>query len=61
MFDQAKTDDPPLDHGQLLDVLARADAFASLSLTRRDVLWAVRGFADRQLPLLDTSPDKARK
>ncbi len=36
--------------------LARADAFASLSLTRRDVLWAVRGFADGQLPLLDSQP-----
>jgi error-prone DNA polymerase len=36
--------------------LARADAFASLSLTRRDVLWAVRGFAEGQLPLLDTQP-----
>ncbi|WP_428684030.1 error-prone DNA polymerase [Reyranella sp.] len=36
--------------------LARADAFASLSLTRRDVLWAVRGFADGRLPLLDTQP-----
>ena len=36
--------------------LARADAFASLSLTRRDVLWAVRGFADGQLPLLDAQP-----
>jgi len=34
--------------------LARADAFASLDLTRRDVLWAVRGFSDGQLPLLDT-------
>jgi error-prone DNA polymerase len=34
--------------------LARADAFASLGLTRRDVLWAVRGFSDGQLPLLDT-------
>ncbi|TAJ97215.1 MAG: error-prone DNA polymerase [Reyranella sp.] len=33
--------------------LARADAFASLGLTRRDVLWAVRGFSDGQLPLLD--------
>jgi error-prone DNA polymerase len=33
--------------------LARADAFASLGLTRRDVLWAVRGFADGLLPLLD--------
>ena len=36
--------------------LARADAFASLDLSRRDVLWAVRGFADGQLPLLDEHP-----
>jgi error-prone DNA polymerase len=36
--------------------LARADAFASLGLSRRDVLWAVRGFSDAQLPLLDTRP-----
>ena len=36
--------------------LARADAFASLGLTRRDVLWAVRGFSDGQLPLLDSQP-----
>ena len=33
--------------------LARADAFASLRLSRRDVLWAVRGFSDAKLPLLD--------
>ena len=36
--------------------LARADAFASLNLTRRDVLWSMRGFADGQLPLLDSQP-----
>jgi len=36
--------------------LARADAFASLGLSRRDVLWAVRGFSDAQLPLLDNPP-----
>jgi error-prone DNA polymerase len=39
--------------------LARADAFASLGLSRRDVLWAVRGFSDAKLPLLDGST-KAR-
>jgi error-prone DNA polymerase len=33
--------------------LARADAFASMGLSRRDVLWAVRGFADAPLPLLE--------
>jgi DNA-directed DNA polymerase III PolC len=37
--------------------LARADAFASLGLSRRDVLWAVRGFSDGQLPLLDGSTE----
>ena len=36
--------------------LARADAFASLGLSRRDVLWAVRGFSDAPLPLLDARP-----
>jgi DNA-directed DNA polymerase III PolC len=36
--------------------LARADAFASLGLTRRDVLWAVRGLSDATLPLLDERP-----
>jgi DNA-directed DNA polymerase III PolC len=36
--------------------LARADAFASLGFSRRDVLWAVRGFSDAQLPLLDGQP-----
>ncbi len=33
--------------------LARADAFASMGLSRRDVLWAVRGLSDAKLPLLD--------
>ena len=36
--------------------LARADAFASLGLSRRDVLWAVRGFSDVHLPLFDGAP-----
>jgi len=36
--------------------LARADAFASLGLSRRDVLWAVRGLSDIPLPLLDKPP-----
>jgi len=36
--------------------LARADAFASMGLTRRDVLWAVRGFSDTLLPLLEQRP-----
>jgi error-prone DNA polymerase len=33
--------------------LARADAFASMSLSRRDVLWAVRAFSEAAMPLLD--------
>ena len=41
MFDQAKTDDPPFDHGRLLDVLARADAVRLTAL------------AETLLPLLD--------
>jgi DNA polymerase III alpha subunit len=36
--------------------LARADAFASMGLSRRDVLWAVRGFSDAPLPLLERKP-----
>jgi error-prone DNA polymerase len=40
--------------------LARADAFASLGLSRRDVLWAVRGFSDSPLPLLDGSAERPR-
>ena len=41
MFDQAKTDDPPFDHGRLLDVLARANAARLMAL------------AETLLPLLD--------
>jgi error-prone DNA polymerase len=36
--------------------LARADAFASMGLSRRDVLWAVRAFSEAALPLLDHRP-----
>ena len=36
--------------------LARADAFASMGLSRRDVLWAVRAFSETALPLLDARP-----
>ena len=36
--------------------LARADAFASMGLTRRDVLWAVRAFSEASLPLLEAQP-----
>ncbi len=34
-----------------LERLANADAFASLGLSRRQALWAVRGLKDRPLPL----------
>jgi error-prone DNA polymerase len=36
---------------KVLDRLARADAFASMGLNRRDALWAVRGLGDTVLPL----------
>ncbi len=36
-----------------LEALARADAFTSLGLNRRDALWAVKGLSDRPLPLFD--------
>jgi error-prone DNA polymerase len=36
--------------------LARADAFASMGLSRRDVLWAVRAFTEAPLPLLEAQP-----
>jgi error-prone DNA polymerase len=41
-----------LDKRQIL-ALARADAFASMGLTRRDVLWAVRAFSEASLPLFE--------
>ncbi len=44
-----------LDKRQIL-ILARADAFASMGLSRRDVLWAVRTFSEASLPLLDHRP-----
>ncbi|WP_026379815.1 error-prone DNA polymerase [Afifella pfennigii] len=34
-----------------LERLAEADAFASLGLSRRKALWAIRGLADKPLPL----------
>jgi len=34
-----------------LETLARADAFGSLGVSRRQALWAVRGLNDEQLPL----------
>ena len=40
--------------------LARADAFASLGLSRRDVLWAVRGFSDAQSAAARWSDRSAR-
>jgi error-prone DNA polymerase len=44
-----------LDKRQIL-ALARADAFASMELSRRDVLWAVRAFSEASLPLLEQRP-----
>jgi error-prone DNA polymerase len=41
--------------------LARADAFASMRLTRRDVLWAVKAFSEASLPLLETKPLRDRE
>jgi error-prone DNA polymerase len=41
--------------------LARADAFASMGLSRRDVLWAVRAFSDSPLPLLEAQPPNGEK
>jgi DNA polymerase III alpha subunit len=38
-----------------IEVLARADAFGSLNLSRRDVLWAAKSLRDDRLPLLDGS------
>ncbi|MGH6754855.1 MAG: OB-fold nucleic acid binding domain-containing protein, partial [Bradyrhizobium sp.] len=37
--------------------LARADAFSSMGLTRRDVLWAVRAFSEASLPLFEARPN----
>ena len=44
-----------LNRRQIL-ALARADAFAAMGLSRRDVLWAVRAFSDQPLPLLEARP-----
>ena len=60
MFDQAKTDDPPLDHGRLLDVLARADVARLMALaeTLLPLLGAVEVVQSRtglvMLPMRDT-------
>ncbi|MBL8673347.1 MAG: error-prone DNA polymerase, partial [Rhodospirillales bacterium] len=39
-----------------IEILARADAFASLDLSPRDALWASRGLRDERLPLFDAPP-----
>ncbi len=39
---------------QVLEKLARADAFRSLGLDRRQALWAVRGLRDERLGLFET-------
>ena len=36
-----------------LEALAKADAFGSMDLARREALWAVKGLSDRPLPLFD--------
>lgn len=36
-----------------LELLARADAFGSIGVNRRDALWAIRGLAETPLPLFD--------
>ena len=60
MFDQAKTDDPPIDHGRLLDVLARADVARLMALaeTLLPLLGAVEVVQSRtglvMLPMRDT-------
>lgn len=60
MFDQAVTDDPPLDHGRLLDVLARADVARLMALaeTLLPLLGAVEVVQSRtglvMLPMRDT-------
>lgn len=37
----------------VLERLARADAFGSLGLSRRDALWTIKGLSDAPLPLFD--------
>jgi len=60
MYDQAVTDDPPLDHGRLLDVLARADVARLMALaeTLLPLLGAVEVVQSRtglvMLPMRDT-------
>ncbi len=44
--------------GASLDALARADAFGSLSLSQRQVLWAVRGLDEAPLPLFAAAPNR---
>ncbi|MGB0684416.1 MAG: error-prone DNA polymerase [Magnetovibrionaceae bacterium] len=43
----------------VLERLARADAFGSLGLNRRDALWAIKGLDDRPLPLFARLDDGA--
>ena len=44
----------------ILEVLARADAFGSLGLTRRQALWAVKGLGEAPLPLFDAAGEPER-
>jgi len=42
---------------KVLDRLARADAFGSLDLPRREALWQAKGFGEAPLPLFRHDPD----
>ena len=46
---------------KVLDRLARADAFASMQLNRRDALWAVKGLGDTVLPLFAAAEAREAK
>ena len=46
--------------GRALEVLARADAFRSQGLDRREALWAVKGLAEPPLPLFAAAGEEDR-
>jgi error-prone DNA polymerase len=46
---------------KVLDRLARADAFSSMDLNRRDALWAVKGLGDTVLPLFAAAEAREAK
>src|SRR5690606_34290398 len=45
---------------RLLELLARADAFGSLGLSRRQALWQIRGLGEAPLPLFEFAETAAR-